>query len=61
MDDTHAHDHSQATHSAVCDELDCGYISMAHAHDEDSAVEALSFDLADHNKMSMAKKLILKK
>lgn len=43
-------DHSQITHSAGCDEEGCKYIAETHAHDEDSAVEALSQDLAIHNK-----------
>ena len=44
----HGHDHSQATHSAKCD--DCEYVSKTHAHDEDSAVDALSLALVQHNK-----------
>ena len=46
--DTHA-DYSQATHTAKCDEVDCTYVAMTHAHDDEGAVEALATDLANHN------------
>jgi len=41
------HDHSQPTHTAKCN--DCPYVAEVHAHDDDSAVDALSDDLAGHN------------
>jgi hypothetical protein len=44
------HDHSHVTHSAKCDEKGCKYIAETHAHDGDTAAEALSHDLAHHNK-----------
>lgn len=44
------HDHSHATHSAKCDEKGCEYVAETHAHDDDTAAEALSSDLAQHNK-----------
>lgn len=43
------HDHSQATHSAKCDEEGCTYVAMTHAHDDEGAAMALSEDLASHN------------
>lgn len=42
------HDHSHFTHTAKCDQ--CDYVSEVHAHDDDSAVDMLSDDLAAHNK-----------
>ena len=45
-----AHDHSQATHSAACDEVGCTYVAKVHAHDDESAAMMLATDLADHNK-----------
>ena len=44
----HQHDHSSATHNAKCDA--CDYISSVHAHDDEEAADALSSDLAAHNK-----------
>lgn len=48
MNDTHTHDHSEATHSADCDS--CDYVAKTHAHDADEAVSNLAIDLAAHNK-----------
>lgn len=50
MHDHQDHDHSHTTHSAKCDYPGCAYIAQTHAHDETTAVENLSQDLADHNK-----------
>lgn len=48
MHNVHSHDHTQVTHSVKCD--GCEYIAKTHSHDEVGAVNALSFDLAVHNK-----------
>ena len=44
------HDHSHVTHTAKCDEKDCEYVAQVHAHDDDTAAELLSSNLAEHNK-----------
>ncbi len=50
MQDTNDHDHSHSTHSAKCDEEGCSYVAQVHVHNDDMAVDALSLDLAEHNK-----------
>ena len=46
------HDHSEATHSAICHEKDCGYVAMVHAHDDEWGAVGLSHALSDHLKTS---------
>lgn len=43
------HDHSHPSHTAKCDA--CNYIAQVHAHTAEDAVDALSVDLAKHNKV----------
>lgn len=55
MQDTNGNDHSLITHSAKCDEEGCNYVAETHAHDDDTAVENLSQDLANHNQSEHGK------
>lgn len=49
------HDHSNSTHFAKCDEEGCDYIAETHAHTDMEAVDDLSYDLAEHNKLQHGK------